>query len=263
MRLFISAIFFLTGVAFAESNHVHLDVAPTNICDTASLQRGAGVFMQYCQGCHSLQYMRYQSLAEGIGMRDDKGVVLEDLIKSQLNFVTDKSVDPIRAAMPSKDAEKWFGVAPPDLTLVARVRGKDWLYTYLRQFYVDPTRPWGVNNMAFPAVGMPHVMQHLQGVQVPVYKTISVMEQGHMVEKQVIDHLILQSPGQLSPAAYDRTITDLVNFLEYAAEPARRDREHLGVWVMLFLVVFLLFAWLLKREYWKDIKKGDADVGNK
>jgi ubiquinol-cytochrome c reductase cytochrome c1 subunit len=231
-----------------------LDKFEGQLCDESSLQRGAGVFMNYCAGCHSLQYMRYKSLGEGIGIRDvATGEALEDLIQEKLNLVTDKVHDPILSAIPSADAESWFGVAPPDLTLVARVRGTDWLYTYLRSFYKDPSRPWGVNNLVFPDVGMPHVMVALQGVQAPVMKTVSVETADGVHEHEVVDHLELIEAGQLSPEAYDQLVTDLVNFLEFTGEPIKLERQRLGVWVMLFLVIFMLFTWLLKREYWKDV----------
>jgi ubiquinol-cytochrome c reductase cytochrome c1 subunit len=206
--------------------------------------------MNYCLGCHSLQYARYKSTAEGIGLRNDKGEVFESLVKTHLNLVTDKINDPIRSAMPQAQGAQFFGAAPPDLTLVARVRGKDWLYTYLKSFYLDPQRPLGVNNLVFPSVGMPHVLMALQGQQKAVMHTFSdATGESH----QVIDHLELSKPGILTPEAYDAVVTDLVNFLDYMGEPIKLERQRMGVWILLFLVVFLLLAWLLKREYWKDI----------
>lgn len=242
------------SVAGASEDHVVLEKYPGQLCDQASLQRGAGVFAQYCQGCHSLQYMRYSGMGADIGIVDrQSGELLEQIIKDNLNFVSDKVTDPMVSAISRDDAQKWFGVAPPDLTLIARVRGTDWLYSYLKGFYADPSRPWGVNNAVFPDVGMPHILLPLQGKQAPVYKTVVLQTQGETVEQKVIDHLELVEPGSLDPQAYDQLVTDLVNFLDYAAEPVKLERERMGVWVILFLVVFLLFAWLLKREYWKDI----------
>lgn len=218
--------------------------SPNQLCDKASLQRGAKLYMNYCAGCHSLQYVRFKNMAKDIGIVDKDGTVLEELVNKNLNFVSENINDTIVTALPKKEAEQWFGVAPPDLSLVARSRGKDWIYTYLRSFYVDPKRPWGMNNAVFPDVGMPHVLQGLQGTQVPVFT-----ETTH----KAIDHFTLQSPGSLTVAEYDKAVADLVNFLEYVGEPHKLERKRLGVWVLLFLVIFTLFAYLLKREYWKDI----------
>lgn len=213
-----------------------LQKANNNLYDQSSLQRGMGLFMNYCSGCHALQYARFDGVAKDLGMVDEKGAVFDKLIKSQLNFAGDKVTDNILTSMPQKDSAKWFGVAPPDLSLVARSRTPDWLYTYLKSFYVDPSRPWGVNNLVFPNVGMPHILLELQGVQ--------VLNEGH---------LTLKTPGLLTEAEYDQAVRDLVNFLDYIGEPAKLHRERLGVWVLLFLVVFLVLAALLKREYWKDV----------
>lgn len=236
------------------SEGVHLDHVKNDLCDKASLQRGAGLYMNYCAGCHSLQYVRFKDVAKDIGIVDKKGNVLEKLVNQNLNFITDKPTSPITTALPKQEGAKWFGVAPPDLSLVSRSRGKDWLYTYLRSFYVDPKRPWGVNNLVFPDVGMPHILLNLQGVQVPVYRKVSVKDDsGNNVEKQVVDHLELKKPGSLTKEEYDKAVTDLVNFLDYVGEPHKLERKRLGVWVILFLVIFTLFAYLLKREYWKDV----------
>ncbi|MGD9591654.1 MAG: cytochrome c1 [Candidatus Berkiella sp.] len=244
---------FLIGTVFA-SEGVHLQKVNNDLRDQASLQRGAGLYMNYCAGCHSLQYVRYKDLAKGIGIVDKKGNVLEKLVTDNLNFISDKPNDAIVVATPKVLSEKWFGVAPPDLSLVTRSRGKDWLYTYLKSFYLDPKRPWGVNNAIFPDVGMPHILLALQGTQVPVYKTVTVKDdQGNNTQKQVISHLELKTPGTLSAQEYDKAMVDLVNFLDYVGEPHKQERKRLGVWVLLFLVVFTLFAYLLKREYWKDV----------
>jgi ubiquinol-cytochrome c reductase cytochrome c1 subunit len=238
----------------ASENGAHLDKAPTQLCDKASLQRGAKLYMNFCSGCHSLQYVRFKDMAKDIGIVDKEGNILEALVNKNLNFISDNINDAITTALPKKEGEAWFGVAPPDLSLVARSRGTNWLYTYLRSFYEDPKRPWGVNNAVFPDVGMPHVLQGLQGTQVPVYKKTTLTDdQGNKVEKEVVDHFTLKTPGSLSPKEYDQAITDLVNFLDYVGEPHKLEREKLGVWVLLFLVVFTLFAYLLKREYWKDV----------
>lgn len=250
--------FLLLGAPFASviANEAspRLQKANTDLCDKASLQRGAGLFMNYCAGCHSLQYMRYKDMAKDIGIIDKSGAVLDKLVQDNLNFTTDRVTDPIQVALPKKDAEAWFGVAPPDLSLVARVRGKDWLYSYLRGFYEDPKRPWGVNNMIFPDVGMPHVLADLQGIQTAIFRTVELKDdEGKPFTKQVIDHLELTKPGALTEQQYNQAVADLVNFLDYAGEPHKLERKRLGVWVLLFLMAFTLFAYLLKREYWKDI----------
>jgi ubiquinol-cytochrome c reductase cytochrome c1 subunit len=252
---FVCLTFGASAASMANEQAIALQQYDGQLCDDASLQRGAGVFMQYCAGCHSLQYMRYKALGEGIGIRDPKtGQVMEELINTQLNVVSDKVHDPIVSAIPAEDAEQWFGVVPPDLTLVARVRGTNWLYSYLKSFYQDDTRPWGVNNLVFPDVGMPHVLVNLQGVQTPVMRTVELSSaNGGVSHHEVVDHLTLSEPGILTEKEYDQLVTDLVNFLDFAGEPIKLERQRLGVWVMLFLAVFLLFAWLLKREYWKDV----------
>ena len=233
---------------FAAEGAVHLDKANNNLCDKASLQRGAQLYMNYCAGCHSLEFVRYKDMAKDLGIVDKNGLVLEKLVNDNLNFISDKINDRIQTAMPKKEAADWFGVAPPDLSLITRSRGKNWVYTYLRSFYADPKRPWGVNNVVFPDVGMPNVLDGLQGTQVAVFKNAS-----HEGQKPAIDHLTLERKGSLSAEQFDATVRDLVNFLEYVGEPHKLERQRLGVWVVLFLIVFTLFAYLLKREYWKDV----------
>lgn len=211
-----SSVIFASGEA-----PVHLDKAHIDITDSASLQRGAQLFMNYCSGCHSLRYMRYENMAQAIGIVDEKNQVLKSVVENNLIFNGDKITDPIVSSMPKEDASRWFGIPPPDLSLVARVRGADWLYTYLRSFYPDPKQPWGVNNYVFPSVAMPHVLNELQN---------------HLTKEE-----------------FNASVRDLVNFLVLMGEPKQRERERLGVWVLIFLGVFLIFAWLLKREYWKDV----------
>lgn len=243
-----------SSVLLAEEGHVHLAKANTQLCDKGSLQRGAKLYINYCSGCHSLQYVRFKDMARDIGIVDRDGKVLDALVQSNLNFISDNIYDPIQIAATPKEGEKWFGVAPPDLTLVTRWRGKDWLFTYLKSFYSDSTKTWGVNNALFPDVAMPNILQSLQGDQEPVYKTITLTDDdGDIYEKQVIDHLRLKTQGSLTPEEFDATIRDLVNFLDYVGEPHKLERRKLGVWVLLFCVVFTLFAYLLKREFWKDV----------
>ncbi len=231
--LFILLIPFTLG---ASEENIKLDKANIDLTDQASLQRGAKLFMNYCSGCHSLRMVRYEGMAQDVGIVDAKGQVLEKIVKDNLIFGDQKISDPILAVMPKADATNWFGVPPPDLSLVSRSRGVDWLYSYLRSFYQDATKPWGVNNLVFPDAAMPHVLLSLQGLQV-----------------RVNDHLELKIPGSLTTQEYDMAVRDLVNFLALMGEPTQLKRERLGVWVLLFLGIFCLFAWLLKREYWKDV----------
>lgn len=238
----------------AADAQIPLEKANTKLCDSASLQRGAKLYMNYCSGCHSLQYVRFKDMARGIGITDSEGKVLDTLVQSNLNFISDSIYDPIQIALTKAEGEKWFGVSPPDLTLVTRWRGKDWVYTYLKSFYRDPSKPWGVNNAIFPDAAMPNILERLQGVQEPVYKSIMLTDDdGETYEKQVIDHLRLKTQGALTPEEFDASIQDLVNFLDYVGEPHKLERKKLGVWVLLFCVVFTLFAYLLKREFWKDV----------
>lgn len=237
----------LPGLTLAAGGGVHLDKADIDLHNNQSLQRGAKLFVNYCLSCHSAQFQRYNRMARDIGLTDDQ--VIENLM-----FASDKVGSTMTIAMSRADGKAWFGAAPPDLSLVARSRGVDWLYTYLRTFYVDDTRPFGVNNVVFPSVGMPHVLTALQGVQKPVYKTVVEHDSdGKETNKEVIDHLELVEPGTMTPVEYDQAMRDLVGFLSYVSEPVQLERKALGVKVILFLLVFLVVAYLLKKEFWKDI----------
>lgn len=245
--LFVIFCILLSSVAFAADN-VGLMHAPIDSHNQASLQRGAKYYMNYCSGCHSLKYMRYDVLAKGIGITDSEGKVLTDLLKDNLMFATKKVSEPIVVAMQPQDSVKWFGVAPPDLSLETRARGVDWVYSFLHNFYEDKTRPWGVNNLTYKGVGMPHVLAPLQGEQVPVYETPN--------HSPTMPHLVglrLEKKGRLTPKEYDQMVSDIVNFLAYVADPIKNYREHIGKFVLLFLLILSVFAYLLKREYWKDI----------
>jgi len=220
--LFLAIVLILFPlVAIGTEEEVKLDKAHIDLTDLPSLQRGAKLFMNYCAGCHSLKYVRYNEMAKGTGIVDSSGKVLEAALKKNLIFSDAKSTDPILTSMHPEDGANWFGVIPPDLSLEARLRGANWLYTYLRSFYPDEKRPWGVNNHVFPDVAMPNVLLSLQK----------------------------NTPKE----EYDRMILDLVNFLVYVSEPHQQARQHLGVWVLMFLGIFFVFTWLLKREYWKDV----------
>jgi len=234
----------LPSLVFAAGgSSVPLDQPNNDLTDKASLQNGAKLFMNYCFACHSTQYQRYQRVAEDIG-------IPLDLMKENLVFDPNAKIgDLMENAIPEDSASKWFGAPPPDLTLVARVRGTDWLYTYLRTFYADPSKTFGVNNIVFPSVGMPHVLEELQGIPMPVYET-------HMVDGVEVKTVVgveADGTGELSPKEYDMAVRDLVNFLEYSGDPVKLEREALGWWVMAFLVILTIVFVLLKKEYWRDV----------
>ena len=258
---FVLALLPLTVLAAGGSGWP-LDKIELNLRDKESLQRGAQVYMNFCMGCHSLQYERYERMVTGLG-------VPQDLVEQHLKFDASAKIgDLMENSMQEPMAKVWFGAAPPDLTLVARARGPEWLYTYLRTFYKDPARPWGVNNKVFPDVGMPHVLLELQGLQEcapgPVLASNGGVKQDPLTGKEVLfgadgqplnpcGRLQVTQPGTLTPAEYDQSMYDLVNFLEYVAEPMQEDRKRLGIYVLAFLALLFVFAWLLNREYWKDV----------
>jgi ubiquinol-cytochrome c reductase cytochrome c1 subunit len=246
MKRQLLAILLLVSPAVAlggGGGDVHLDAANIDPTNRDSLQRGAKTFVNYCLGCHSAKYQRYNRLARDLGISEES--VMENLM-----FTGEKMGDQMDITMSKSMGKKWFGAAPPDLTLVSRVRGADWLYTYMRTFYQDDSRPFGVNNRVFDNVGMPNVLWQLQGVQKPVYKTVTD-DDGH--EHQVLEGVELVEAGTQSVEEFDRTVRDLVNFLAYMGEPVKLERQSLGIKVLLFLLVFFIVAYLLKKEYWKDV----------
>lgn len=230
----------LLGPVLHAQEDVELEPEParTNIANTASLQRGAKYFVNYCLGCHSAQYVRYNTLADDLQLTEDQ--LIENLM-----FTGEQPFDTMDIAMRSEDAERWFGVTPPDLSLIARSRGTDYVYTFLKSFYVAPESPTGVDNAALPGTSMPHVLWELQGLQRPVYE-----EHGGEDEFSGFE---LVEPGELTPSEYDRVVRDIVNFLDYIGEPMQRERVALGLRVIGFLLVLLLLAFLLKKEIWKDV----------
>ena len=209
----------------------------SNIRDQASLQRGAKLFFNYCVGCHSLKYMRYSRIAEDLGLSE------QDVMQN-LDFTGARFDDPVVSHMPAESATKWFGKAPPDLSLEVSAKTADWVYTYLNSFYLDPNSPIGWNNTTLPNAAMPFPLWELQGLQTAVMKPGTTDQ---------VEKLQLSQPGKLTPAQYLQATRDLTSFLEYASEPAALQRDHYGIWVVLFLAVFTLLAYLLKKEYWKDI----------
>jgi ubiquinol-cytochrome c reductase cytochrome c1 subunit len=221
--------------------------ADDDVGNTASLQRGARNFMGYCAGCHALKYERYSRLAS------DLSISAEEL-QQYLLPPGAKPADYIVTTMPAGDAATWFGKTPPDLSLMARARGSDYLYQFLKTFYVDRTTPSGVNNLRLPTTAMPAVLSELEGLKRAVFKDEQKPgANGKAVTEHVFDHFESVAPGRLSAAEYDRFVHDTVNFLDYVAEPTQLERRALGVWVVLFLLVFTCLAWLLKQEYWKDV----------
>jgi ubiquinol-cytochrome c reductase cytochrome c1 subunit len=241
-------------LAVAASESIKLDRLPADVSpnDPVSLQRGAQVYVNYCLGCHSAAYMRYNRL-------QDLGLT-EQQIRDNLIFTGAKVGELMKIAMDPKDSKEWFGTPPPDLTVIARSRsssagsGADWLYSYLRGFYRDPARPSGWNNTVFPNVAMPHVLWQLQGEQVLKTEVQSIPRGSKgEVEKYEVQKLVLEKPGSMSAAEYDRLVADLVNFLVYMGEPSRKFRVGLGIYVLMFLGVMFVFAYLLKKEYWKDV----------
>ncbi len=226
-----------SGLALASSGGALQD-AQTNLRDTASLQRGAMLFMNYCSGCHSLKYLRYSRMAEDLGLTEEE-------VMANLNFTGAKFGEPIVAAMRPEDGTAWFGKAPPDLSLEVSAKGADWVYSYLHSFYIDPSRPVGWNNTVFPNASMPNVLAPLQGIQKLVETTADDGSTTH--------DLKLVQAGKLTPAQFDRAVRDLTSFLQYAAEPAALKRTGMGVWVIFYLAFFTFVAYLLKREFWKDV----------
>ncbi|WP_455198391.1 cytochrome c1 [Kaarinaea lacus] len=233
----------LSPQALASSSGVHLDEANIDLNDSEAIKRGAGIFTRYCLSCHSAALMRYSRIGEDMAMSDEE--VTEQLIRTGA-----KVGDTMTVTMEAEDAKRWFGTAVPDLSVVSRSRGVDWLYTYLRSFYKDESRPWGVNNAVFTDVAMPHVLWELQGLQEAVTKKV-MDEEG--IEHEVISGFKLVEKGKLTAQEYDATVHDLVTFLAYLGEPSKLKRLALGKWVLLFLAVFLVIIYLLKKEYWKDI----------
>lgn len=239
-KLLVILVFMLPLLAVANEG-VRLDHAPIDPNDQASLQRGAKIFVNYCLNCHSAAYMRYNRL-EDIGLTDAQ-------IKANLLFAGEKVGDTMTVAMSKKEAKTWFGVPPPDLTVEARARSADWLYTYMRSFYRDDTTSTGWNNTVFPNVAMPHVLWQLQGQQV-LKPEQEVDAHGIKVESHT---LVLDKLGTSLPVEYDATVADLVNFMVYMAEPVQSQRKHMGLFVLLFLGLFFVLTYYLKKEFWKDI----------
>lgn len=247
----IGVLTFLPLKAVASGTEVHLDHIKVDLDNKASLQSGAKLFANYCMGCHSAKYSRYQRVADDLEIPHD--LMLENLV-----FSDEKIGSLMTIAMPTVNAKEWFGAAPPDLTLVSRVRSPDWLYTYLRSFYKDDSRPWGVNNKTFPNVGMPHVLLELQGLAecaagpIKGHARVDPLT-GEIVAEDHCGKFEIVQEGSMTPDEYDAAMYDLVNFMAYVGEPVQDKRKRMGIYVLLFILFFGVFAYLLNREYWKGL----------
>ena len=226
--------------AFAAGGGATLQ-AGNDLSDRASLQRGAQLYMNYCAGCHSLKYMRYSRMAEDLGLTEDE-------VMKNLNFTGAKFGEQVQVSMPAAGGEKWFGKMPPDLIVISRVRGSDWIYTYLKSFYMDESRPLGWNNKLFPNASMPNPLWELQGLQHAEFGPVDPA-----TGERHVEGLKVAQAGRQSAQEFDQTARDITNFLEYVGEPAALKRQSVGVWVILFLAALTFLAYLLKQEYWKDV----------
>lgn len=234
------------GNAIAAEHHASWErSAEAEVANLPSVQRGARNFMAYCAGCHSLKYMRYSRIGTDLKISD--AALLQYLVRPG-----DKPTDYIKASMPAADAQDWFGKQPPDLSLVARSRGPDWIFNFLTTFYADPaSRQTGVNNLQLPGTAMPHVLAALQGVQNLAPKETGEHREGEHEQPKVFEAGVL---GSLSPVQYDEFVRDTVNFLAYVGDPTQLERQGIGLWVVLFLLLFTGIAYMLKQEYWKDVR---------
>jgi ubiquinol-cytochrome c reductase cytochrome c1 subunit len=243
MKKILAFLLLVPALGWASGAAVPLEHAPINLYDKISLQRGAAIFVNQCLNCHSAGVMRYARLEE-LGLTEQQ-------IRDYLIFTEARVGDTMTTAMDPKVAKAAFGTVPPDLSLAARSRSPDWLYTYMRSFYRDPTTKSGWNNTVFPNVAMPHVLWEYQGKQVLQHTERTDPNSG---DKTVSSKLVLESPGKLSRLEYDQYTADLVNYLAYMAEPAQTNRKHWGILVLFFLAGFFLLTLLLKQEYWKDVR---------
>jgi ubiquinol-cytochrome c reductase cytochrome c1 subunit len=250
--LSVVLIALLPALSFADSHGVDLESVDIDVSDKVALQDGAQTFVNYCMGCHSARFQRYERVADDLGIPHER--MLEELAPAGA-----KIGDHMTIGMRPGDAKTWFGAAPPDLTLVARVRGTDWLYGYLRSFYEDPTRPWGVNNTVSPNVAMPNVLEGLQGRQRLGCSEAQRSESGKKHTGTALNHegcdqlVSVPNTGTLTQAQFDERVKNLVTFLAYSANPDKLQHQRIGTYVLLYLAVLFILAYLLKREFWKDI----------
>lgn len=235
-------VFSVTSAWAAGGSDLALEKADIDAGNQASLQRGARLYVNYCLGCHGLKYQRYNRMGDDLGMDDE-------LVKDNLMFTTNKVASTMDIAMPEREAQKWFGQTPPDLSLIAREKGIDYLYTYLTTFYVDTSKETGVNNYAFPNASMPWVMWKLEGWKKPIYKEVD--DHGHKVSKIVGYEQLTE--GDMSPEEFKAAMLDLTNFLHYVGEPIKQTRIAMGLKVMAYLLLLFILSIFLKREFWKDV----------
>lgn len=254
MKISVSSLLTVVFLTFASSvvnaagAQIALDHVKVDIHDKQAMQEGVKIFTNYCMGCHGLQYSRYERVADDLG-------IPHELYMENLVFSDAKIGELMSISMAPKAAAAWFGAAPPDLSLVARLRGTDWLYSYMRGFYKDDARPWGVNNVVFKDVGMPHVLADLQGLcaTAPVMGSKPEIDPMSGLEVGGSGCKSFASKGSLSEAEYDTAVKNLVTFLAYVGEPSRVKAESIAPYVLVFLLVLFVFAYLLNREYWKDV----------
>lgn len=244
-KILVLLLALFPSVSPAAVSSVALEPFSANLSDKASLQRGARMFSNYCLSCHSAQYMRYNRIARDLG-------ISEDMVAENLMFASDKVVDQLTVAMRVEDGENWFGRSPPDLSVVARSRGPEWISAYLLGFYQDedPARLFGVNNLVFPAAAMPNVLWALQGIRKPLYEDVA--DHDGRVSSQIMDFEMVRA-GSMSDGEFKRAVYDLVNFMVYVGEPAKLDRYRVGMWVLLFIAFFFMLARALYKEYWRDV----------
>lgn len=249
LAAFVIALLPMAAVA-AGGAGVKLDHIDIDLTNQASLQRGMQIFVNNCLGCHSAEYQRYERAANDIG-------IPVELAEQNLLLGDQKIGQQMTIAMSKEDSGKWFGNPPPDLTLEARLRGPDWIYTYMRSFYKDESRPWGVNNSVFPDVGMPNVLEYLQGEQTNHCSPEELLNEEDKFDpltgKKIGGCMTITKQGQQSPAEFDQTIYDLVNFMTYMGEPSKLDSQRIGTKVLIFLFFFFFIAYALKKEYWRDV----------
>ena len=230
--------------AMAAGGSVHLEPAEIDPDNVSSLQRGARNFMNYCSGCHSARYVRFNTIGKSLDLSEEQLV-------DNLMFNAENTFETIKSSMPPADAARWYGTAPPDMSLMARAKGADYVYNFLKGFYVSPESPTGVDNLVLAGTSMPHVLWELQGFQAAHFEHHSNDDGSVMTTFEGFEQL---SPGSMDAEDYDEFVRDTVNFLVYIAEPIRSDRRKLGVWVMMFLIFFFILSVQLKKQIWKDVK---------
>lgn len=240
----VAGLFAASVILAAGDGAMELEPANNDVSNTESLQRGARNFMNYCSGCHSAKYVRFNTVGRQLGLSDDQ--LIENLM-----FNAEKPHDTIERTMADADAVRWFGTSPPDLSLIPRSRGIDYIFNFLQSFYVDPDSPTGVDNVLLPGTSMPHVLWEFQGYQEAVFSEVELPE--GIGTQQEFERFELLTEGSMSPEEFDGFVRDTVNFLDYVSEPMQLERRKLGVWVLIYLTFFLIIAYMLKKQIWKDV----------